>query len=64
MWQPIETAERGEEVLLGWWQDDGIGGKDWQIEVGRASWGWRKGSISNMSQHGQATHWMPLPPPP
>ena len=63
-WEPIETAPRGEEVLLGWWESDGLGGGRWTAEVACASHGWRRGSISNMSKHGRATHWMPLPPPP
>lgn len=63
-WRPIESAPHGEDVFLGWWQDNGLGGRDWMQEVGLASWGWRRGSISNISRHGSATHWMPLPPPP
>lgn len=63
-WRPIETAEHDEEVLLGWWQNTGLGGKDWITDVGKASYGWRRGSISNMSLHGSATHWQPLPSPP
>jgi hypothetical protein len=63
-WQPIETAPHGETVLLGYWTNDGLGNRDWNADVGMASWGWRRGSISNMSYHGQATHWMPLPPAP
>lgn len=63
-WQPIATAPHEQEVLLGWWAEDGQGGCDWVAEVGTATWGWRRGTISNMSQHGQATHWMALPEPP
>lgn len=62
-WQPIETAPLGQEVLLGWWDDDGLGGSNWAAEVGCASFGWRRGSISNMSQHPHATHWQPIIPP-
>jgi hypothetical protein len=58
-WQPIETAPHQEYVLLGWLYD-GI----WETDVGTATSGWRRGGISTMSQHGQATHWMPLPEPP
>jgi hypothetical protein len=58
-WQSIETAPHDEYILLGWW-DDGV----WNSTTGRASHGWRRGSISTMSRHGQATHWMALPPPP
>ena len=63
-WQPIETAPHGETVLLGWWNSDGLGGSDWICEVACASFGWRRGSISNMSRHGKATNWQPLPTPP
>ena len=64
-WQPIdENTPHGEQLLLGWWQANGLGQFDWISEVGAASWGWRRGSISNMSRHGNATHWMPLPTPP
>lgn len=59
-WQPIETAPHGEEVLLGWLEWDGA----WKMEVSQASWGWSTKTASNISRHGQATHWMPLPPPP
>lgn len=60
-WQPIETAPFGETVLLGWrdWRDH-----QWCMEVGPASHGWRRGGINNVSLHGSATHWMPLPEPP
>lgn len=58
-WMAIDTAPHGETVLLGYWYD-GV----WMEEVGQASWGWRRGSVSNLSAHGQATHWMPQPAPP
>lgn len=60
-WQPIETAPHGKTVLLGWrdWRDH-----QWCMEVGPASHGWRRGGVSNISAHGSATHWMPLPAPP
>jgi hypothetical protein len=60
-WQPIETAPFGERVLLGWrhWRD-----WQWCMEVGPAISGWKRGNISNVSKHGSATHWMPLPEPP
>lgn len=60
-WQPIETAPRGATVLLGW--HDCLGGA-WAAEVGMASWGWKTKSVSNISAHGRATHWMPLPAAP
>ena len=59
MWRQIETAPHGEPVLLGWWYE----GK-WRNEVAPATTGWRRGAYSTMSQHGQATHWLPLPAPP
>jgi hypothetical protein len=60
-WQDIGTAPHEVNVLLAYW--DGMMGR-WQIEAGMASWGWRRGDVSNMSRHGHATHWMPLPEPP
>lgn len=62
-WQDIATAPHGVEVLLGWWDDDGLGGSNWATEIGCASFGWRRGSISNMSRHSHATHWQPIIPP-
>lgn len=59
-WQPIETAPHETPVLLSWVEWDG----EWKFEVGPASWGWRTPTVSNMSRHGRATHWMPLPPAP
>lgn len=61
VWQPIETAPHNHSVLLGWrdWRDG-----SWCMEVGPASWGTRVGAASNMSGHGSATHWMPLPAAP
>lgn len=60
-WQPIETAPHDEVVLLYW--------RDWSgveyMEATRFSTGERlPNGFSNYSQHGWATHWMPLPPPP
>lgn len=59
-WWPIETAPHNEPVLLGWKDWDGA----WMAEVSPATWGWCTDSVSNISQHGQATHWMPIPPQP
>lgn len=59
-WQPIETAPHEVEVLLGWREWDG----KWKAEVAPASWGWTTRSVSNISRHGQATRWMPLPEAP
>jgi hypothetical protein len=61
-WQPIETAPHEVNVLLAW--VDSTFPEQWKMEAGMASWGWRRDGISNMSEHGQATHWMPLPAPP
>ncbi len=63
-WRSVDSAPHEEAVLLGWWQEDGHGGRNWETEVRAYSFGWRRGSISNMSRHGQATHWMPLPKAP
>lgn len=60
-WKSIDTAPHEVNVLLAYWdrhQDR------WQIEAGMASWGWRRDGVSNLSRHGEATHWMPLPTPP
>lgn len=59
-WQPIETAPHETDLLLGWKDWSG----DWITEVSPASWGWKNERVSNISKHGQATHWMPLPTPP
>ncbi len=61
VWNPIDTAPHEVRVLM--WSPDGT------MEVGFASFGQRtqlsNGDIvSNMSCHGYATHWMPLPTPP
>lgn len=55
-WQDIETAPHETRVLLGWVYDGA-----WFCETGLASHGWRRNGISNMSRHGQATHWRPIP---
>jgi hypothetical protein len=63
-WQDISTAPHGEEVLLGWWTQDGHGGVNWECEVHAASWGWQRDGITYRGRRVQATHWMPLPSPP
>lgn len=59
-WLPIETAPHEIPVLLFCVAN----GMTWQ-EVGCASMGrqWKlaHGTYSNISHHGYATHWMPLP---
>lgn len=55
-WQPIETAPRDVEVLLGWvstWPTPA-----WQVAAGLA------GSTKGGWIHGNATHWRPLPEQP
>lgn len=59
VWRDISSAPHEQRVLLGWWYDG-----CWIVEAGLASHGWRTPAISNMSLHGQATHWRPLPAPP
>lgn len=62
MWRPIEEAEPNLTYLLGWhdWRDHA-----WCMEVAPAIHGQRfENGYSNVSQHGSATHFMPLPAPP
>lgn len=59
-WQLIETAPHETRVLLGWRQNDG----NWFCETGMASHGWTRFGVSNMSRHGFATHWQPIPDAP
>ncbi|WP_410171137.1 DUF551 domain-containing protein [Brucella intermedia] len=59
-WLPIESAPHNEKVLLSW--KDCLG--EWTFEVFEASWGWRTDTVSNVSTHGKATHWRPLPSAP
>lgn len=61
-WLLIETAPHETNVLLAWLDSSFTG--QWVMEAGMASWGWRRGGVSNMSRHGQATHWKHLPSPP
>ena len=61
-WQPIETAPHNVLVLL--YSPPNVTALEGVIEVGYASHGWRRGDVSNMSHHGNATYWMALPPPP
>lgn len=63
-WQDIEstTPPHDTAVLLGW--QDSRGGC-WISEVAAYSTGERfDNGYSNLSLHGSATHWMPLPSPP
>jgi len=60
-WQPIETAPHDEVVLLYW--EDWSGAK--YMEAAQASHGQTfPNGYSNVSRHGSATHWMPLPAAP
>ena len=60
LWMPIDDdTPLGEPLLLGWretWPDD-----VWRSEVGVRGVDRAQGSSW---RHGQATHWMPLPPAP
>jgi len=62
MWRPIEEVEPNQTYLLGWhdWRDHA-----WCTEVAPAIHGQRfENGYSNVSKHGSATHFMPLPAPP
>lgn len=62
MWRQIEEAEPNRTYLLGWhdWRDHA-----WCTEVAPAIHGQRfENGYSNVSRHGSATHFMPLPSPP
>ena len=62
MWRPIDEAEPNQTYLLGWhdWRDHA-----WCTEVASAIHGQRfENGYSNVSRHGSATHFMPLPSPP
>jgi hypothetical protein len=63
-WRDIASAPHQEVVLLGWWDDDLMGGTIWSTETGWASQGFRNEVGSTISRHGRATHWRPLPAPP
>jgi len=63
LWQPIETAPHGVDVLL-YCPDMGCQTNRERIELGAYSTGRRIGGTSSMSYHSWATHWMPLPKPP
>lgn len=61
-WLGIESAPRNKAVLLGWqdWRDG-----RWSMAVDAYSTGQRfANGYSTVSNHGSATHWMPLPAPP
>jgi hypothetical protein len=62
MWRPASEAEPNKTYLLGWhdWRDHA-----WCTEVAPAIHGQRfENGYSNVSRHGSATHFMPLPSPP
>ena len=69
-WQPIKSAPHEELVVLGWWEAFPVSSVPdpdfvWKQEIGFASSGQRfANGYSNRWEHGQATHWMPLAPPP
>jgi ClpX C4-type zinc finger len=56
-WRPIESAPHATDILL--WCGPGE-----PLEVGQASWGWRNEVASNMTFHGRAKMWLPLPAAP
>lgn len=59
-WLPIENAPHEELLVLGWWEGD-----TWKQEIALASAGQRfPNGYSNRWEHGRATHYMPLYPPP
>lgn len=61
-WEPIESAPHNKAVLLAWkdWRDG-----QWCMAVDAYSTGQRYANgYSTVSNHGSATHWMPLPEPP
>jgi hypothetical protein len=55
-WQDVDTAPLDRDVLLGWWRT--WPELFWEVTAGPA------GSTKGRWLHGQATHWIPLPPPP
>ncbi len=62
-WRTIESAPHETNVLLAW--RDWVIPSTWMMEAGMASWGKRLANgYSNLSHHGSATHWQPLPAPP
>lgn len=60
-WLPIAEAPHDTEVLL---FSPAAGFSPPKMEVGKASWGWRNEVANNISCHGSATHYRPLPSPP
>ena len=59
MWQPIETAPHGVDVLL-YCPERGTSNPR-RIELGKASMGWKTAAYSTVSRHSWATMWQPLP---
>ena len=62
-WLPIERAlpPANEPVLMCWYHGHW---ETWEYEAGCYETGARIGDYSNVSRHGCATHWQPLPAPP
>ncbi len=61
-WHVADEAPHEKNVLMAWPDETIPGG--WRYEAGMVSWGWRRDGVSNMSRHGLATHFIPLPAPP
>lgn len=62
-WRDISTAPHNQIVLL-YSPGTGCESNPPRIECDYASHGWQNEIASNLSRHGWATHWMPLPPTP
>lgn len=64
-WQPIDTAPPDVDLLLGWMET--FGHRRWVQAVAYAKHSntcHPDSGASNAWSHGQATHWLPLPPGP
>jgi len=60
-WQPIETAPRGDGVMLLLWEPHSMGGFAFVGTSDRCKGEW----FNNLDMQTQRpTHWMPLPPAP
>ena len=65
LWQPIESAPKDVELILGWHGCDAMANSIWYTEIGLSGHENDKPpGMSNGWLHGRATHWRPLPQPP